>query len=223
MIEQRVVDGERRALGELDGEREVVLVEPASRGLARAERDGAERAATGDERRGEERGRRQVPVELAALGVERDGVERLVGVRRLQMRLPRRNDARHRMRRVAEHRVAPPELVQRPLALGVDVDVDDVLQRAVVAEQVYQAVVGDCGHHEPRDLRQSLVDGERGGQRPSGVGQEAQPLLRAALPRELVDDVDRQPHPAVLVEDGRGAHERLSPATLNSDAPGIVT
>ena len=93
-----------------------------------------------------------------------------------------------------------------------------VLQRPVGCEPVDEAVVRDRRHDEPRDLRQRLVDVERRRQRATGVGEHPQPLLGAALLREVVEDVDRHPHIAAVIEHGRGADDRPAPLAAVPEA-----
>ena len=210
--EHGVVDGQRQALGELDREGEVVGVEHPPRSARGSERHRSERAAAGDERRRQERGRGEPPVQLPMLLVERDLVERGVGPLGLEQRLPAGDDARNGMLRIAEDGPAGAKLVERPLALGIRVDVDDVVERPVLVHQVDEAVVGDRGHEQARDRQQRVFDVGGGRQRPPRVGEHAEPLVVPPAARQLVKDVDHEVAGTVIVDDGRRAHER--PAAL---------
>ena len=100
-VEHRVVDREGGALGELEREREILVIQAPAGVHGRAHRDRTEGATARHERDGQERRRPELPVQPAVLLVERDVVERRLRPLGLEVRLVGRDDARHGVRRVS--------------------------------------------------------------------------------------------------------------------------
>jgi hypothetical protein len=100
------------------------------------------------------------------------------------------------------------------------VHVRDLGQRAVVREQVDQAVVGDGRDEEAGGLASVSFTASDEDSVRADVGEHAQPVACAPLLGQVVKDVDRERRPAVLAEHGRRAHER--PAALAAVAEAVL-
>ena len=97
--------------------------------------------------------------------------------------------------------LAPQPLGQRDL-LGVGVRHRDLVDLAVLAEEVDPAPVRDLRDGElGRGLERLLVV-ERSGEHPAGLGQEALGLLALLELGDVLDEVDGEAGLALLVEDG---------------------
>ena len=82
------------------------------------------------------------------------------------------------LRRVDRRRVQHPHLLEEVLLLRIGSGDGDLLDRdAVIVEDVDDAPVRERGHREPRHLHERLLPLERGGQRLTGLGEEANPLV----------------------------------------------
>ena len=163
LVEQRVVDGDRRLDGEVLGGLEVGLGVTAAR-LRGDEADGAEHALLGGERHGHRRGEAELAQQpQVALGPRRPH-QHLVGDDAYQLRLPGAQHHRDAVVGVGIDRVTLERFAHQlgpgRVAMGPGHQLD-----AVGAEDLHRAPVGELGNGELRDAleRGAVVDqlGER--------------------------------------------------------------
>ena len=186
----RVVDGQRSALGQLLGERDVgLLVVPAR--LGRHQREHAEDPAPGGERHGDGRLWGEASGDLAHLGIGDRALEELVG----DLWEPPGPAGSHHLRHpgpVLETMREPPAKVAGELDLGgVDVGDGDVRQLAVLVHEVDPVPVGQRWDDELAELLQRalVVEGRvedvpRLGQRPPSRALGLGRLAQGGLPRD---------------------------------------
>ena len=139
-----------------------------------------------------------------------DATSARVGVR-VELRLAGAQDGGH-----ADARVRVERMVAQA---GEDVDVAaaacSTASRSIEpssAAHVDHAPVAEPRHGEPRHLGERALVVERRREQLARLGEEAAAVLRALAPGDVVEDVDREPHAAVLVAHGRRADDRPAPA-----------
>ena len=133
--------------------------------------------------------------------------------------LAAREHLRDRMGLVLVRRVAPPQLAQQLLPLGIPVR-DHHLPQAcfVLADRVHDAVVGDPRDEQVPEVgeRRLVVEGD--GEERARLGQEAEPRFGAPLVGDVVEDVDHEVHLARVVQERRRAKHRPALVAARKDA-----
>ena len=179
--QDRVVDGQRGAAGELGREHDLGLG-VAAPGLRPGERERPERARPRDKGDGDGRSRIQLDHQLVVPLVARRRGEGLRVELREHDRLAAAHGPRRGLRRVDRRLVERPHLAEQVLLARVDRADGDLLDRdAVLLEHVDDAPVGERRHGQPRDLHECLFPVERAREHLPGLGQEADALVSRDL------------------------------------------
>jgi hypothetical protein len=175
---------------ELLSEAEVGLAEAAAR-LRADQRDGADGPLPGGHRDDQDRAHPELADQLALLGVERRGLQHLVGDLRDQLRAAGADHLRDALGVVEPCRVAL-LVAPGPLDHGrIAVEDGHRLERAGT-ENRDRAPVRELGNQQLGDSLQCLLVVERGRKHPARVGQQTLALLLALGLGDVLDDVDGQ-------------------------------
>ena len=215
--EERVVDRERGAPGDLVRELEVGRAEPAAR-LTRPKGDRAEQAPACLERDDDVRNRAEGLVEREVLLVDRGAGQRGVAGVLDEVRLAAPHDLAHRVGLVRLGRVTAPELAQQLRALVVAVGDHYLPQGGVLVERIDDAVVGDPRDEQPRQIGQGRLVVQRRGEQRARLGEKVEPSFGVALLGDVSEDVDHELDAAVGRQDRRRTDDRPALVTARKQA-----
>ncbi len=193
--QQRVVDGDRRAPGQLDRKQEIVLA-VAVPTVRPHQSDGADRPSPCEERHDDRRSKREPPQDRQQLVVTLACLDQeLIGDLGKELGLLRPQDLRDAARRVEVGRIAVAELLRPRDEIGIGVRNRKPLElRPVVAEHVDRTPVREPRHRQPGDLAQGLSIVTRRGQHLAGLREKAHPPPQLLFRREQPGSIERLRH-----------------------------